>query len=582
MPTRAPSRPKTTKVDTQSSKARAALALFLILLAAASAFAQSPQPEAPATVTGRVTNGDHGVAGVSVILIPNDQRGRASATARAKTDAEGHYRATNVPPGRYQVLPFAPAYVVEGDDNYSQGKSLTLAAGDVAEGVDFRVERGGVITGRVTDADGSPVIAQQVSISFADNNPDGRRRGVGTGFSADPRSHMTDDRGVYRIYGLPAGRYHVSAGNESGGGAISYGRRKLYQRTFYPDATDESQAQVVEVSEGSEAENVDIRLGSPVKTYKASGRFVEAETGRPVPNVAVGYGALDAAGQRVTSFGSNTMTDARGEFVAEGLAPGHYAAFVYPFASPQDTSDFYSDPTTFDVTDSDVTGVVVTLRHGSTLTGVVAVEGTSDGATIARIAKQVQLFSYYDAQGQQVIPTAVGYPRQTVIAPDGSFRMTGVRPGKVRLMVSGQVKGLTLSRVEINGANVTNNGIDVAAGSQVSGVRVVVTYGSGLLRGQLNATNGTISPAAHLTAFARRVSGGEDQGWHSGEVDARGRFEMQGLAPGEYDVHVQGVVPNTPQRYQSEHQFVAVSEGTPANVTLSLDLSAPQNKGGRP
>ena len=85
-----------------------------------------------------------------------------------------------------------------------------------------------------------------------------------------------------------------------------------------------------------------------------------------------------------------------------------------------------------------------------------------------------------------------------------------------------------------------------------------------------------------LTAFARRVSGGEGEGWRSGEVDLRGRFVMQGLAPGEYDVHVQGFVPGTPQRYQSEHQNVSVVENGEAIVTLSLDLNAPQNKGGRP
>src|SRR5205085_5127205 len=100
--------------------------------------------------------------------------------------------------------------------------------------VDFRLERGGVVTGRVTDAEGNPVIGIGVSLLSADN-PAPRAANV----NIDPRGHMTDDRGVYRIYGLPAGRYRVSAGQSGeGSGAISFGSRKLYRRTFYPDATD--------------------------------------------------------------------------------------------------------------------------------------------------------------------------------------------------------------------------------------------------------------------------------------------------------------------------------------------------------
>ncbi|PYT02354.1 MAG: hypothetical protein DMF65_06800, partial [Acidobacteria bacterium] len=384
-----------------------------------------------------------------------------------------------------------------------------------------------------------------------------------------------------RIYGLPAGRYRVSAGQGGeGSGAISFGRRKLYRRTFYPDTTDEAQAEVIELKAGSEATDIDIKLGNAVKTYKASGVFVVAETGMRAPNILFGYGALDPSGQRVSSFGGGTATNARGEFQTEALAPGRYSVFAYPFGSPQNNNDFYSDPVTFEVTDADVTGLVVKLKRGATLSGVVAVEGASDRATAARVVGQMIVYAGYETRGPA---TAPGNINPAKVAPDGSFRITGLRPGKLHISASGETTGgiVTISRVELNGANVTN-GIDVAEGAQVAGVRVVVVYGSAVIRGQLNVLNGTVAPGVRLTAFARRVSGGEGEGWRSGEVDLRGRFVMQGLTPGEYDVHVQGFVPGTPQRYQSEHQSVSVAENGEASVTLSLDLNAPQNKGGRP
>src|SRR2546423_3717610 len=336
MPTRAPSNTKPSKPNRVRAMSRAALALLFALCAAASVFAQGAQREVPATVLGRVTDGERGVAGVVVMLTPGDQPGRAKVAARAKTDAEGRYRLPNVPPGRSEAVPFAPAYVVRGQNDSPPGKPLTLAAGDVADDVDFRLERGGVVTGRVTDAEGNPVVGIGVVVAPVDNNQ--RQRP----YNFDPRDRMTDDRGVYRIYGLAAGRYRVSAGQGGEGfGAITFGSRKLYRRTFYPEATDEAQAEVIELKAGAEATDIDIRLGSAVKTYKASGVFVEAETGRPVPNVSFGYGALDPSGQRVSSFGGGTPTNARGEVQTEGLAPRRYSVFAFPLGSPQDNGQFY-------------------------------------------------------------------------------------------------------------------------------------------------------------------------------------------------------------------------------------------------
>ncbi|HST52625.1 MAG TPA: carboxypeptidase-like regulatory domain-containing protein [Pyrinomonadaceae bacterium] len=559
-----------TKANPKRLKSRAAPAFLFVLFAALHTFAQA-QRDAPATVAGRVTNGDHGVAGVSVMLTPTDQPVRSRTVARAKTDGEGRYRMTNVPPGRYQVIPFAPAYVVENmSENYPPGKTLTLSAGDTAEDVDFRIERGGVITGRITDADGNPLIGQQVLIALADPDANTGRRVVGP--PPDPRSRMTDDRGVYRVYGLPAGRYHVSAGSDTDNGAVSYGRRRLYKRTFYPEATDESQAQVVEVSAGGEAENIDIKLGNPVKTYKASGRFVDAATGQPVPNVAFGYGTVDPTTHRIGASYGGVLTDANGEFAGEGFAPGHYAAFAFQRGSFQqtgaDANDFYSDPTYFDVVDSDVTGIVVTLKHGSTLDGVLTVEGSNDRAAVARIASQLQVYAYYVGNTSAAVMPNIT-PSQ--IAPDGSFHLGGLRPGTLRVMASSS--NVTLLRVELNGANVTN-GVEVSEGAQISGVRLVVAYGNAVIYGQVNYLNGRLPQDAYLVAIARRTGGELNAGVRGYTIDSRGRFRIEGLAAGEYDVTLQGFSRSTNRQFRGNTQHVSVADGGDTTVTLTLDLGA--------
>src|SRR5687768_12453056 len=184
----------------------AALILWLAAGAGAHAFAQTA---APASVAGRVREGERGVPGVTVALISAEPSQRFRVVARAKSDAEGRFLIQNAPPGRYQIMPYAPAYIVRGmnDNSFPPGRPLTLMPGDEVKDLDFQVERGGVITGRVTDAGGAPVVAETV---FAAPESIGAQQPPRGPF--DMRDHMTDDRGVYRIYGLPPGRYRVSVG----------------------------------------------------------------------------------------------------------------------------------------------------------------------------------------------------------------------------------------------------------------------------------------------------------------------------------------------------------------------------------
>jgi protocatechuate 3,4-dioxygenase beta subunit len=555
-------------LKTSSSKARVALMLLATFCAAPTAFAQlSAQREAPATVTGRVTDGEKGVAGILVSLMSANPSMRFRSVTRAKTDGEGRYRLSNVQPGRYQIMPFAPAYVVQGMSEWPPGKPLTLNAGEEVADIDFRIERGGVITGRITDADGNPVIGESVSVAPVDDKQLQRRSFV------DPRDISTDDRGVYRIYGLQPGRYRVSVGQAEERGAVSYGRRRLYRRTFYPDATEEAQARVVEVTAGGESDDVDITVGRALKTYRASGRFVSAETGEAVPNVPFGYGAFDSGGRRINSFGGGAPANALGEFQTEGLTPGRYAVFAYS----EENLTWYSDPAPFEVTDADVKGLVVKLRRGASASGVVTIEGVSDRATAARLVGSVRLFGFIEQRSNAMVP---GFTRRVTVGADGSFSFVGLRPGKLRISAEGGVKGLTVSRVELNGAS-AGGGIDITEGAQVAGVRIVMAYGNGVIRGQLTFTNGTLPAGGRVFAQARRVgAGNDDANGRSIEVDARGRFAIEGLAPGEYEVRAH--VFSTTGTYQSDAQHASLGENGDMNVALTLDLSAQRNRGGRP
>src|SRR5262249_15680542 len=126
-------------------------------------------------------------------------------------------------------------------------KQVTLDDGEAMEGVDMSLARGGVITGRVTNAEGKPLIVAAMNLFLAPQR-DGWTDYTEFGNQLQ-QMFQTDDRGVYRIYRLPAGRYILSAGGETNQQARS---ARDYKRTYYGDTTERKNASIIEVKEGAE------------------------------------------------------------------------------------------------------------------------------------------------------------------------------------------------------------------------------------------------------------------------------------------------------------------------------------------
>ena len=148
------------------------------------------------SVSGRVTIKDKGVFGV-VVAVRKLERGNSNERVpRATTDQDGFYRVANVAPGTYEVSPSAPAFVAT--DTRELRKNVLLGEDENVENIDFTLVRGGVITGRLTDADGHPVIAQQVYIYRTDIFD--QQRGQPVQQIVPSAGAQTDDRGIYRVF----------------------------------------------------------------------------------------------------------------------------------------------------------------------------------------------------------------------------------------------------------------------------------------------------------------------------------------------------------------------------------------------
>lgn len=531
-----------------------------------SLFAQSTTKQtgkAPrGTVSGRVTIKDKGAPGVMIGIRQSEDYMRLDTFLRATTDQDGFYRIMNIGPGNYEAFVSAPGFV-NADPNGAWAQSVIVGEDENVEGINFALVRGGVITGRVTDADGRPVIEQQVNLYHADTfQQQGPQQRYFPSVTAE-----TDDRGIYRMFGLHPGRYKISAGRGDEGSSNVATTRASYKQVFHPDVTDPVKATIVEVSEGGEANNVDITLGRPLQTFSVSGRVVDAEKGTPVPNIRFGF--QRSSGQRIEFVNAPAVPNALGEFVVEGLIPGKYGVFVYPNQSMEMRAETLS----FDVVDQDVTNLTVRLTKGATLTGVVVLEN-EDKAAPEKLS-QFQLRAYAIGSG------GMGNSAMSPIAPDGSFRLAGLPGGTITMQLAAKVgpfppKGYTITRIERDGAVAPPRGVDVKEGEQVTGVRVVVSYGSGTIRGVVKVENGSLPEGNRIFVRLTKINE-HSEGLRPPPVDGRGQFLVEGVPPGVYEVLVSIMNNKGPQRLQPVRREVNVQNGVVTDVTITVDLgSTPQ------
>ncbi len=512
-----------------------------------------------ATVSGKVTIKGKPAPGV-VVGLRSSQPAQFAPTFKATTDENGNYRVSEVPTGSYEVAPAAPAFVIS-DVNNSRGHTVIITESENVEGIDFELLRGGVITGKVTDADGSPVVAERVNLLPADQR---NQRGPVYPVSL---SFQTDDRGIYRIFGIRPGHYKVSIGQgDNSYGSIGRGR-PAYRTTFYPDAIDPAKATVVEIEEGTEATRIDITMGQTEPGFSANGRIVDGESGKPVANVSIGLSRIVIDGNSSSSYGGGTgaRSDSQGEFRLEKLTPGKYSISI----EPPEESDLRAEPVTFDVLDQDVTGLLIKSSMGASLSGVVVLEGTRDNSAVAALAQAY--ISAYTKVGLQ--PT---WGRSVRMKPDGSFRIGGLLAGTANLSLGtmGNVKGLAISRLERDGV-VQPSGIQIQNAEQVSGIRVIVAYSNGSIRGVIKLESGTLPAGGHLIIQLRK-SGDTSGNTRPADADSRGHFLIEGLAAGNYELGVIAYVPGSRTR-ESAKQIVTVTDGAATDVTVTIDLTPTPN-----
>ena len=546
------------------SSTRFSLLIALCLACAGVLSAQENPNSKGGSISGRVTMANKGVAGVSVtITMSGDALSGSGLQLSASTDDEGKFRLSNLPARTYYVWPFVPAFVItEATSVYPRGRNVTVLAGESVEEVNFTLTRGAAITGKVRDSAGRVLVDERVRILPVQKNV---QQVIGSVYPSI-NDIRTDDRGIYRVYGLPAGTYKVAVGDPVFAALSSTSGRRIYPETFHPDVDDEAKAEVIEIAEGSEANGVDITVARAIMGFAVSGRFIDSKSGQPVSNISFGL-TVSGRGSARGYVSLRAASTENGFFQVDNLPPGTYAINVLS----DGVSNYHGTSESFTIHDADVSDLEVKVYRGSSISGKVIVEGIDDRSILAKLpGVQLQAFMFMEGE-------SIGTVSYSNLNADGSFQIESLRAGKVRLSLGSPDRNITpefaLFAIELNGVD-KSQGIQIRDAENISGIRIVVGYGTGSIRGTVRVEGGTLPPGTFMDAAFGRP--GSSLTIAHTRVDARGQFVFERVPPGNYDVGVNAYLQSG---RVSARQAAVTSNGVTTEITVTLNLSSSPKPG---
>jgi hypothetical protein len=510
------------------------LVIVLTFIGAAQSFAQSQSDEnTPRTgaITGRVLN-DAGQP------VPNSlvfATGQGAATQRAAmADEAGNFVISGLDASLYFIGASAPAHATmmrepgEIASPYRIGDSVTL-----------NLLRGGVITGTVTTAAGEPLVQAVVRATLI-RDANGK---INTTMRF-PLERTTDDRGVYRIYGLSAGTYVVSAGGRIA--SFSSGPYDGDAPTYAPSSTRDTAAEV-DVKAGQETTGIDIRYRS--------------EPGRSISGTVTGQGspttftnvALSQVVNSVSQLVSLSYQSQNGKgFAFYGLPDGEYDLTAQALAVQSEAQA--TEPLHVSIKGRDVTGLNLVLNAMPSLAGrVVLTASTAVECQNKRkplFAETLVVARRSDKSGQK---NALTFPNfstnQTSPDKNGDFALRSLAPGQYALSTRFFARYWYLRSVEQESSttattrpavgsrvsDLARSGFQAKFGDRITKVTVTLAEGAASVRGALKSeSNGALPPLLVHLVPAEKENAEDVLRFFVSPVHADGTFSLTNVPPGNY------------------------------------------------
>lgn len=553
--------------------------------------APTPTPPANSTIRGRVFYADTGraVKRVSITLMLETGEGGPSSSPSALTDGEGYFQMKNVRAGTYYAMVNAPGVVSplafldfsqmqnRGREKDSLQKAFAGFEQIVVDGIspiDVQISamRGGAIGGRIMYDDGDVAIGVKVEIlRKIDDKFIAVIPNLSTMFSMQTGGvFQTDDRGVYRFSGLPAGEYIVKVTESAAHGDIS--SRSYYDpfdsifgstsflTVFFPDALDTKSAQLINVAAGQEISEINLTIPSR-NLYKIEGKIIAAKDKSPVKaRITITREGIE---DTFSLFGDSprrqqaTLTDENGNWKFKELPKGAYKIVVEPLEDENTYQNYlgnysYSNSVSTNsnsnlppkpklarkavettIEDKDVSEIVVELGYGATVSGTVVTENSREMPkmlTIQAINEKDKLIvsdsigNYYEDISRKETKT------------NHDFKLENVSVGKSRLYIHFPEEDFYVKSATAGGVDLLAGAFEVKEGEILRNVQIVLSKDVGTLEGTVSDEKKEPVAFASFVLVPVEVARRRNSSFYRyTKSDKNGEFETK-LAPGEYAI----------------------------------------------
>jgi hypothetical protein len=473
---------------------------------------------------------------------------------------DGSFKLTGLEPGIYNVevaaLGYVSAETAGGNDIHRVGENLTAA-----------LIRGGVITGRVTDEAGEPIVGVGVRLGRL-RDPEGRTIGSGED-TFEYHFGMTDDRGIYRVFGLRPGVYIANIGS---GNSADDSQIRGDSPTYYPSAARDTAAEI-NLRGDEEVSGVDIRHRGDrgrIVSGSVSGEVASSSSN----SVSVSLRGFDGGREADTSTSS-----ARG-FAFYGVPDGDYELVATSWGGSNETSG--SGRRRVSVKGADVNGVELKLEPNGSISGRVIIETSTmpgrceikddpaenlgagqiqEQSTRRPVVEEILLIVDPDDSDQRAQTPRFSRRDGDAVPPNkkGEFAFEGLEAGRYRITadlpdggwriraitrsVAGTVKRSAGATAAKSHVEVSRDGLTIKPGEKLSGVEVVVAEDAATLSGRVvtaKPASGAAKPTSPLRAYltpAEAASADDVIRYAETDVRGDGSFEFKHVAPGKYLLH---------------------------------------------
>jgi protocatechuate 3,4-dioxygenase beta subunit len=539
------------------------VALALALAAAASAAGQAQFPGSGRGAVPRdaapAPDGQAGTASINgvVVLAGSGAPARRARVALSgdslrtvrsvMTDDLGRYAFPGLAAGRFTLSASKPGYlgVTYGQRTPGSGRPGTPLQLDDGQrlSIQLQLPRAGVISGIVLDEQGEAVPGTQVRVyRFSMQNGIRMPQQAGSG--------ATDDRGMYRIFGLQPGDYLVGATpsmavngrtRNAPGQPIDEEPAAGYAPVYYPGTTVAGDGTPVPLAAGEERLGVDFQL-QLVPLAHVEGMVV-TPSGRPDAQVL-----LVDMGNAGVGAGRGTGTDAQGHFAFFNVPPGQYRALAWSGGSGPggrggsrgrgrgnargDEPSRLWAAADISVEGRNLSNIVLALQPGLKVSGRVEFRGAAQPPTDMTSVRVSLAPADPTAAGRQIMLSAPASVDET-----GGFVIEGILPGSYRLTAAAP-GGWSVESAVLGGQDTLDFPLTLGDGGPLTGGLITLTDTRTAISG--TATNAQGQPESDYLLIIYpedvRYRVPQSRRVRSVRPATNGTFSVTGLPPGDYRI----------------------------------------------